>query len=129
MSLAPGEQQALTEIEVRLRAGDPRLARLLDQFGHSPASPEPGYPPASQETPPGRYLARVAPAARLPRLLVIVGIVVALGLFWAVVLIRGKEPAVRSCGSAGVQVTRCQPAGSGHGQPAAGWNQAPAGHP
>lgn len=92
MSLAPGEEQVLAEIESRLRWSDPRLAARLALFGRR-GFREPG--PARERLSPWR--ARRSRAIRIVLLAVTVSLAVA-ALALSVYASQSGDAAPRACG-------------------------------
>lgn len=112
MSLAPGEQQALAQIESRLRSCDPGLALMLDQFGRKVAERS-ARQAAGRSRWPRTMAARtrisgLRARVRLPRLLAIAAAIVLLGALWAIVLTRSNQPSpARACRLGTLGLTGC----------------------
>lgn len=99
MSLAPGEQRALTEIEGWLRRSDPELALTLERFGRRSAT----------RNVPQRWLQAVPPRTRRQRLALLAAVVLVLSVLWTAVFSRPRQPTpARLCGTAVIRLVRCQ---------------------
>lgn len=111
MSLAPAEEQALAQIESRLRRSDPKLALMLKALARRPLAHK---GPARERISPWR------PHPRRLRLAAVALVVLALGVLWGIVLANVNHPApLRACGSVVMQRGTCPAAHATHRRPAA----------
>lgn len=110
MGLPPGEKQALSQIETRLRHSDPDLAVLLECFGGQ--RPVSRIPARDSFTP----VATARQGGRRWRRLTLAVVLLLLAALWVLVLIHPRQPAAgRSCGTSAIAPARCGSAG-GTGQ-------------
>jgi hypothetical protein len=109
MSLAPGEQRALAEIENSLKQSDPALADLLSDFNQMVL---PGALPRRERLSPWR--SRLKDITPLAMVMFVLGLLV-LGL--AFLSNIGQRGTGALCGIAAPQVTACTQAQSQRGRP------------